>query len=89
MGYPFVPSGFRAFLERVADSGVGPDGLPYSAWRAAGRVGVTTLFLCTAELMQGVTPPLAFNESTLVLPPKSKCVSDAGFVTHRLGREAP
>ena len=52
------------------DSGVGPDGLPYSAWRAAGAAGVLTLFLLYYHICSGLGVFLGFNDQYAVFLPK-------------------
>ncbi len=48
-----VPSSEDDIVEYIAhqrDSGVGPDGLPYSAWKATGHHGRTTLHRVSSTL---------------------------------------
>ena len=52
------------FLDRVEDSAAGPDGLPYSAWRAAGWIGAVTL-LQSGECMRARKPPPPLFNSSL------------------------
>ena len=53
----------EGFLARARHSAAGPDGLPYSAWRAAGSAGLRILFRVQFELMAGTMPPDGFNDS--------------------------
>jgi hypothetical protein len=50
---------FKKALDCVSDCGVGPDGLPYSAWRSA--EGAETLWLLDAAFADGLAPPISFN----------------------------
>jgi len=54
----------------MGDSQPGTDGLPYSAWKAAGGHGVKALHNCDKSLRQGVLPPPDFNESSAIFVPK-------------------
>ena len=63
-------AGFQAFLRRAPHSACGPDGIPYSAWRAAGDSGVQTLLKLGWHIMSSGSPPPAFNESLSVFIPK-------------------
>jgi len=49
-------------LSKLADSGAGPDGIPYSAWLAAVADGVKTLLNFILFLMEGSSPPSWFGE---------------------------
>jgi hypothetical protein len=63
---------FERFLRLAKDSATGPDGLPYSAWRAAGVAGAQTLYLLYLFLADGLNPPLHFNNSFTVFTPKGE-----------------
>ncbi len=65
------------YLSKLVDSGVGPDGLPYSAWRAAGRQGARVLFRYLCFLMNGGLPLASFNASLLIFIPKGEDPADA------------
>ena len=57
-------------LKFCPDSGVGPDGIPYSACRAAGAVGVLTLFPLYYHISSGQKNFLGFNDAYAVSLPK-------------------
>ena len=59
-----------ALLDKVKDSGVGPDGIPYSAWAAGGEEGAETLKLITWWMMATGSAPESFNESIACFIPK-------------------
>jgi len=61
---------FGKTIYSMGDSQTGTDGLPYSAWRAAGGHGVKALHSCDKALRQGVLPPPEFNESSAIFVPK-------------------
>jgi hypothetical protein len=57
-------------LRRLSDSGTGPDGIPYSAWVAAGADGVKTLLEFILFLMEGSSLPSWFGEMLQIAIPK-------------------
>eukprot|EP00973_Karenia_brevis_P010093 1366513-Karenia_brevis.AAC.1 len=59
-------------LETVDDSGVGPDGIPYSAWHAAGQEGVVTLSGVSGQMMSGFGAGPDFNELDTVFLAKDQ-----------------
>jgi ribonuclease HI/exonuclease III len=52
------------------DSAVGPDGIPFAAYRKTLEFIAPILFECIQQLMKGATPPDDFNGGTLLLLPK-------------------
>jgi hypothetical protein len=52
-------SDFCAIVSSKKDSGVGPDGIPYSAYKLTGDIGCETLFNCYVFIMNGAPPLLA------------------------------
>eukprot|EP00972_Heterocapsa_arctica_P014829 2185738-Heterocapsa_arctica.AAC.1 len=54
----------------VKHSAPGRDGLPYSAWKHAGRFGTKTLYLILVLIMQGAFMPMAFKDYLSVFAPK-------------------
>ena len=77
-----MPKGdFRRLLEIVRDSGPGKDGLPYSAWRAAGEFGLDILFQAAQALASGELPPAWFNDSLMIFAPKKESEIGSKFVT--------
>jgi len=71
-----LPGEVADFLARVKDSGVGPDGIPYSAWEAGGEDAALTLSGVANTMCETAVPPHRFNESLTVLPPKSTKPTD-------------
>jgi hypothetical protein len=62
------------FTKRARHSAPGPDGIPYSAWRATGRTGATVLHRTLCEMAAGIPVQSSFNESLGIFPGKG--VSD-------------
>ena len=60
-----------SFLCGVSDSALGPDGISYSFWKAAGPYGASTLFEFDLSMKSSAMPPLTFNSSLMVFPPKT------------------
>jgi hypothetical protein len=56
---------------RRHDSAPGPDGLCYSAWRAAGEHGQLALLDTALSMWNGALPPASFSKSLMVFLPKS------------------
>ena len=67
----------RDFLELVSDSAPGPDGIPYSAWKAAGETGVETLYQICLSLQSGRPPPIRFNFSLVLFLTKGESELDS------------
>jgi hypothetical protein len=67
---PFDRDDIIASLRRQ-DSAPGPDGICYSAWKAAGPVGIDILHGILTDLWQGGSPPPSFRRSLMVFLPKS------------------
>jgi len=65
------------FLSQVSDSAPGPDGIPYSAWKAAGKVGVETLYQICLSLQSGASPPVFFNASLILFLTKGESELDS------------
>ena len=70
------PGEIKEALQVLVDSGVGPDGYPYSAWKAGGEEACITLSLVAEEMCKTGTAPKDFNESLTVLPPKGSNPED-------------
>jgi hypothetical protein len=70
---PVMPSldDFKRLLAKKADSAPGPDGLRFSAWQAAGPVGLRCLHGVLLKLWQGEAAPASFRESLLCFIPKA------------------
>jgi endonuclease/exonuclease/phosphatase family metal-dependent hydrolase len=67
---PFDRDDITASLRRQ-DSAPGPDGICYSAWKAAGQVGIEILHNILLDLWNGGLPPPSFRHSLMVFLPKS------------------
>ncbi len=67
---PFDHDDVTASLRRQ-DSAPGPDGICYSAWKAAGPVGIEILHNILLDLWHGGLPPPSFRHSLMVFLPKS------------------
>ena len=57
------------FLKRAKASAPGPDGIPNAAWLASGSYGAAALHLAM-RVMDGMRPPLGFNNSLGIFLPK-------------------
>ena len=53
---------YDQYLAHVCDSGVGRDGIPYAAWRQAGKHGRKTLSECGDELDNGRSIDFDWND---------------------------
>jgi len=62
---------FSAIISSKADSGVGPDGVPYSAYRITGDIGAEVLYDCYTHIMNGGQPHDNFNHAFLWCLPKA------------------
>jgi hypothetical protein len=67
---PFDRDDIIASMRRQ-DSAPGPDGICYSAWKAAGTVGIDILHNTIMELWNGGAPPPSFRRSLMTFLPKS------------------
>jgi endonuclease/exonuclease/phosphatase family metal-dependent hydrolase len=67
---PFDHDDVTASLRRH-DSSPGPDGVCYSAWKAAGQTGINILHNILTDLWLGRPPPPSFRTSLMVFLPKS------------------
>lgn len=76
-------------LRKAPDSATGPDGIPYSAWRAAGPRGHSILSNMFVHLLQGHVPPRSYNASLLVCPPKGSRTSDASGAFRTASKTRP
>ena len=65
------------FLHRARDSAPGADGLPYSAWKAAGHCGAKTLCLVGEAQLRGIAMPLEYYTVIKRFPPKGTDPDDA------------
>eukprot|EP00973_Karenia_brevis_P073103 10153124-Karenia_brevis.AAC.1 len=65
----------------LADSGVGPDGIPYSCWAASGKSGAETLCGVTDHMRAGYGCGCDFNDvDTVCLGKDSQFIFKAGIV---------
>jgi hypothetical protein len=67
---PFDRDDIMASLRRY-DSSPGPDGICYSAWKAAGDTGINILHDIIMDLWDGKPPPASFRRSLMVFLPKT------------------
>lgn len=68
---------FELIVKKCSDSAPGPDGIPYSAWRAALPWAVDALSGMSAHLASGGRGPTEWNWSCLVFPPKGERREDS------------
>ena len=68
---------YARFLNKARDSSPGADGLPYSAWKATGLRGSTTLFLTGESQLRGIGMPLSYYSVVKCFPPKGSDPDDA------------
>jgi endonuclease/exonuclease/phosphatase family metal-dependent hydrolase len=66
---PFCEEDVQASLQRH-DSAPGPDGICYSAWKAAGPVGIKIIHDILFGMWHGQPPPASFLHSLMVFLPK-------------------
>lgn len=69
---------FHDIIMTRKDSACGPDGVPYSAYKAAGQVVWCILYRCYCDWIQGRPLPSHFNDSWLWLLPKGNDSSIPG-----------
>ena len=73
----------REFDEMIAtkkESAPGPDGIPYSFYRCAGRLGSQFLFDAKKRVLEGAAVSTEFAASRTVFVPKSSTVDDDGLI---------
>ena len=71
---------FEKFLDSLTDSAVGPDGIPYSAWKNAPKVCKDALYsLIESLLFTSLEPGTAFNWAWLTLLGKGEDALDTEF----------
>jgi hypothetical protein len=71
---PFDMEDIQLSLRRH-DSAPGPDGLCYSAWRAAGTTGSSIILNAALAMWNGSPAPDSFRQSLMVFLPKSDAVA--------------
>jgi hypothetical protein len=67
----------RWYIKSVKDAAPGPDGLPYSAWGAAGDAGVETLVGVNDFLASGYSMPIEFSDQLMLFAVKGEEAEDA------------
>ena len=72
---------YELIARTLPHSTPGPDGIPYSAWKAAGKHGATSLFLVGSFLMSGLNMPIDFNSSLSAFVPKGNEVLDEVLIS--------
>ena len=80
---------YRQFLQRAQESGPGPDGEPYSAWRAFGEKGAQLHDDIGSWMRSGHVMPMAFNLLSLVLPPENFMPEEGSNVVRRPSETRP
>ena len=73
----------QTFLDRVAHSAPGPDGIPYRCWLAAGEPGLRTLYRALRKLYNGELAPEDFNDQLGIFPPKGSADDDTILSVNR------
>jgi len=73
---------YERILENATDSGIGPNGLPYSAWTPNKKLSALLLFRFGGCLSAGFSPPITFNHTIGVFPPKGKGAPDTPHAPH-------
>jgi hypothetical protein len=71
---PFDEDDIAHCLKRH-DTAPGPDGICYSAWKAAGKEGVSVLLQLITDMWNGAPAPPSFRRSLMVFLPKSDAVA--------------
>ena len=66
----------QRFLRKAKHSAPGPDGVPYAAWRAAGRFGAEVLHEELTEITISGRGPNDFNISIAIFPAKGDADDD-------------
>ena len=73
-------SEFDELMATKKEAAPGPDGIPYSFYRCAGRLGSQVLFNAYKHVLEGGTIPALFAESRTVFIPKSSDVDNNGRI---------
>ena len=68
--------GFHELMAKPRDSAPGPDGIPFSAWRAAGIELYDVMFDAFDAFINGETLPPTFNTCNLAFIPKGEDPND-------------
>ena len=74
---------FCSSVEKMEDSATVPNGVPYSGWLrrlptgADPLPGLRLLYAAYRHLLLGASPPVDFNHSFMVFPPKGQFAEDA------------
>ena len=81
----FAPSywNFRDAIGKGPSTLLGPDALPYAAWKACGDVGIRSLMLIDTDLRNGGDPDADFNTSSMAVPRDPFINSSIMHETHR------
>jgi len=79
-------SDFLAIISSKKDSGVGPDGIPYSAYKITGDIGGEVLYNCYFHVMSGAFPSKEFNHAFLWCLSKA-ALTDRSDVDSRFAKE--
>ena len=73
----------KQFLNKSTDSGVGEDGLPYSAWRFAGEFAIDTLYESSLWLAIGNKMLISYNAAIQVFLAKGEKEDDSPLSVFR------
>ena len=71
------------FYRKARHSAPGPDGLPYGAWKATGRIGARATARGIKQLMEGKPAPANFNNSLGIFPAKGEADDDSKLMKRR------
>ena len=63
-------------LKRAKPSALGPDGIPYSAWKASGIASSIVLHTAMRTMMNRIKPPKGSNNSLGIFLPKGTADDD-------------
>ena len=74
---PPTCTNYHLTLARAPSAMAGPDGTPYSCWKAAGHEGAVTLHGMGKSLADGDSTPSSFNDSLFFAPAKGSEPGDS------------
>ena len=79
----------RSTIRRQTHSAPGPDGVPYACWQADLEHSTITIWNMSESLTTGLRPPIAFNKSIVITPPKGSLPADAQAVVRKPASTRP
>lgn len=77
---PPTEGDFAEYIKHQVDSGTGPDGIPYSGWKATGGTGVSTLHQFSSLIQRQLPTNPDFNSSLIYFIPKGEQPEDANEI---------